>query len=320
MTAVVALIAAALALMAAGSRIPRSSASPVAGVALAGTSLMLRAALSLAAIAALIVIVPRTTVFADVTDWCLDQVFPLIGDQLDLSGHSLGDLALALPALGLAALVASALVGVRRAARGVHRWLRGNTIGRGPSGSFLVRAEGFVLAAAGFLRPRVVVSPGALLLLDDQELAAALRHERAHIRRGHRFAVLLGALAAACSRFLPGTRRAFADLNFQLERDADRVAVRGFGDSVILASAICKAALGSEDVPGSVAVSSISGADVPARVRELLADSVEPGTSATRASAGLAALSAAVSLLLFAALVSLVWMGIAGAPAPVAFG
>ena len=74
-------------------------------------------------------------------------------------------------------------------------------------------------------RPRIVISAGALVALDDAELLASLDHERGHIALRHRYLLVAGELARAVARFLPGTRAAARELVFSLERDADRYAL-----------------------------------------------------------------------------------------------
>ena len=55
-------------------------------------------------------------------------------------------------------------------------------------------------AVVGMSQPRIVVSTGALALLDDDQLRSALRHERAHISRGDH---VIGPLAAFFTDLLP---------------------------------------------------------------------------------------------------------------------
>jgi beta-lactamase regulating signal transducer with metallopeptidase domain len=117
-------------------------------------------------------------------------------------------------------------------------------------------------------RPRVVVSAGALVALDDEELSASLEHERGHIARGHRYVLLLAELAGALGRFLPGSRSAARELLFQLERDADRFALAHRQDPAALASAICKAA--QHEPPRGVTLALGGGGVVTRRVRQLL--------------------------------------------------
>jgi hypothetical protein len=184
-------------------------------------------------------------------------------------GHALaaaGGLALALSVLWALWRVVQATVAVRRLVR--------TALGRGPEGSVIVGGDDVVLAVAGLARPRLVVSAGALARLDDAELAAAIAHERAHIRRRHRFVLLFAELCRVLGRPLPGTAHAVRELRFHIERDADRFAVRGRADRLALASAICKAATGGTTRPG---MASLGGDGTAARVRELLQDAAPNG-------------------------------------------
>jgi Zn-dependent protease with chaperone function len=90
----------------------------------------------------------------------------------------------------------------------------------------------------------VVVSRGLLALLDDQERAAVLAHELAHLRLRHhrllRFArVVSGALGAA----VPAAGDAAAFLARELEVIADQVAASEVGDRRVVARSLAKAAL-----------------------------------------------------------------------------
>jgi beta-lactamase regulating signal transducer with metallopeptidase domain len=154
--------------------------------------------------------------------------------------------------------------------------------------------------AAGLMRPKVVVSAGTLLLLDDAELAAGLDHERAHIRRGHRFVLLVGELCGTTARLLPGTRRAVAELAFHLERDADRWVLARRHDPLALASAICKAA--TSCVQTSAVLTPLGGGYVTARLEELT--NADPPHRAYRrvAMRTLAAVMASLALALLAVL------------------
>jgi len=60
-----------------------------------------------------------------------------------------------------------------------------------------------LVAAAGLRKPRVVVSAGALLNLDDEELAASLDHEHGHIVRRHRYVLVAAELCRALARLFP---------------------------------------------------------------------------------------------------------------------
>ncbi len=310
-----------VALLCAAGRAPRVGIAPALGASVFGAVLLLRATASLAAIAALIVLIPRTDAFATLTNWCLEEVYPPIGATLDVSGHAFGDFALSLPALAVATLGASAAFGICRSTRRLSRWLRKNTLGRGPKGSFLVRAEGILLATTGLLRPQVIVSPGALAQLDDQELAAGLRHEQGHIVRAHRFITLGGALAAACSRLIPGSRRSFKDLAFQLERDADWFAVSGSVHPADLASAIHKAAIRGPRGAAHPTFAALDGSETAERIRDLLQEPAESDSAwPARLCVSLILLSLACALGLVAALVSLTATGLAETHATLPFG
>src|SRR3954449_10925040 len=131
---------------------------------------------------------------------------------------------------------------VMQATLAVRRLVR-TPLGRGPEDSVIIGGDDVMLAAAGLARPTLVVSAGALARLDDAELAAAIAHERAHIRRLHRFVLLYAELCRVLGRPLPGTAHAVRELRFQIERDAYRSAVRERADGLALASATCKAAV-----------------------------------------------------------------------------
>lgn len=76
------------------------------------------------------------------------------------------------------------------------------------------------------LRPRVVVSKGALAALDDGELAAVLAHERAHARGRHDLVIQPFVAWAATFPFLPTASRAVAAVELLIEMLADDAAHR----------------------------------------------------------------------------------------------
>jgi Peptidase family M48 len=200
-------------------------------------------------------------------------------------------------AVGGLALAVSVLVAVARlvqASFAVRRLVRA-PLGRGPANSVIIGGDNVMLAAAGLARPRLVVSAGALTRLDDDELIAAVAHEQAHIRRRHRWVMLYAELCRVLGRPLPGTAHAVRQLRFQLERDADRSAVRERADRLALASAICKAAT----APTVTGLAPLGGDGTVARVRELLEsagiESGSPGLRALAASAATLAVGAALS-------------------------
>lgn len=254
--------------------------SPASAVVVWFCALVLRALATIGVAVFAFVALPATELFSLVTHWCWHAVLPVGAAHLGLDGHSLGDAAIILPAFLLTASLAWVALGILRAARAVRSFVRQSELGPGPAGTVMVGGPDVVVAAAGLHRPRVVVSAGALITLDDDELAASLDHERGHIERHHRFVLLMGQFLAALGRPLPGTRTAMRELAYQLERDADAFAVRRRHDPLALASAICKAAVGS--VGGTTAVATALGGEGPAsrRVAQLAGSS--PAGRATR--------------------------------------
>ena len=231
-------------------------------------ALMLRAVLMVGAALFVVVVLPTTELFSMVTHWCWHTVLPLVATHMGLDGHELGDAAVVVPAFLLAASLVWVAFGVARAARRVRSFVRQSQLGPGPQGTVMVGGSDVVVAAAGLHRPQVVVSAGALVALDDEELAASLDHERGHIQRRHRFVLVPAHFLRALARPLPGTRTAMRELVYHLERDADGWAIARRHDPLALASAICKAATGSLGATTGVATA-LGGGAATRRVREL---------------------------------------------------
>jgi Zn-dependent protease with chaperone function len=257
--------------------------------------LLLRALASLAVAVAAEVYIPVTGLASPLESWCL-------AGSSALSGHDAADLVLALPALVLAASLCWVMVALWRASRRVQTLLRTSVVGPGPGESLVVADGALLVAVAGLRRPKVVISAGALVALDDDELLASLDHERGHIALRHRYLIVAGELARAVARFLPGTRAAARELLFSLERDADRYALERQHDPVVLASAICKAAQGAAAPPALA----LGGGVVVRRARLLL----EAGTPP--AHLGLIALAPVMVALVTASAIALPFAAHAG--------
>lgn len=248
-------------------RLRRSS--PSVAVAIWCAALALRALTVLYLAMYLVLFLPATEAFVALTQWCWHAVIPLFTNHLGLDGHRIGDTAVILPAIVVAASLISVTFGLARAARAVRRLLINTSLGPGPGDSLIVGGAEVMVAAAGISRPRIVVSAGALTLLDDEELAAGLDHERGHIERRHRFLLVFAALCRGPAHYLPGTRRVMSELTFHLERDADQWALARLHDPFALASAICKAA--TARATSGVAWALLSGAaGVTERLDELV--------------------------------------------------
>jgi Zn-dependent protease with chaperone function len=267
------MIPALAAVIAAGIAVPHvlplRRVPPVTAILLWLGSLALRALTCALAAVYLLFFLPRTSLFDALTHWCWDAVLPLISGEHGVEGHGVGDLAVVLPALMLAVSLVLVAVRIARCARDARHLVERQALAEGPRDSVIVGGADVAFGVAGLARPRIVVSAGALACLDDDELAAALDHERAHIVRRHRFVVLLGAALRASGRPVPGGGRAFRELTFHLERDADGWALRRSRDRLALASVLCKAA-GAAWPVGNVLIAELGDSGVRERLNQLL--------------------------------------------------
>lgn len=137
----------------------------------------------------------------------------------------------------------------------------------------IIKSDAPVLALAGLLRPRVIVSRSILQSLSDKELEAAIEHERAHRRSHDNWKRLALAFAP---EILPFTR-AFAPLNRcwakLVEWAADDDATQGnFGRSLSLAAALVRVARIGGTFSASPLISFFLGRDreLSARIERLI--------------------------------------------------
>lgn len=278
--------------------LPPRTLAPMTGAVLWLSVLVLRALLVVVGALIVVLYLPATELFQLSTRWCVHAVIPFFATHLGFSGHRLGDAATLVPGLVLGLSLISALFAVWRTVRGVRRWLRRNTLGEGPGQSLIVGGSEVLLAAAGIRDAKVVVSTGALVKLDEDELAAGLEHERGHIAHRHPYLDLAGNIAFAVARVLPGSRDALRRLQFCLERDADEFAIGRIASPIALASAICKAAV---DQPESTrAMAGLAGFGTAARLR-LLLDRSKARPSAVAELLGRTLIASLVALVLLTA-------------------
>jgi hypothetical protein len=131
-----------------------------------------------------------------------------------------------------------------------------------------------LLAVAGVLRPRLVISPTVLHTLSGDQLAAALRHERAHEASRDNFKRLLILLAPGVLpwRSGPGSLE-HAWTRFTEWAADDRAAAGDEGRSLSLAAALVQVArMGAAGRPSPLATALLSdSADLSARVDRLIA-------------------------------------------------
>lgn len=118
---------------------------------------------------------------------------------------------------------------------------------------------------AGYLRPRIYVSRGALEQLDADELRAVVAHERHHVRRHDPMRLLVARTLAAALPFIPLLRRISERYEAIGELAADEAAVRELERRGPLAAALLKFGGGK---PAPTAVVAIA----PERVDHLSGD------------------------------------------------
>ncbi|WP_460868891.1 M48 family metalloprotease [Rhodococcus aerolatus] len=117
-------------------------------------------------------------------------------------------------------------------------------------------------------RPLVVLSSGMLAELDDDELAAVLAHERAHLRERHHLLLLPFVAWEAALPVLPAAARAHEAVATLVEMRADDVAAAGGVPRDVLARAVVAAVGSAAAVPSGALAAGAGSAEL--RVRRLL--------------------------------------------------
>jgi Zn-dependent protease with chaperone function len=261
-------LALALLLAAAPHLLPLHRAAPVTGAVVWMLALLLKA---------LVVLAVATFAFARLAyadpieaalSWCGHEVLPDIPGRLGFAQHPVAHAAVAVPLFAMAGALVAKAVGGLRASVALRRRLAGAP-SFGPQGAAVLPDDEVVVAVTRLGRGRVVVSDRALELMDDDELAAGMAHELAHLHTRHRPLLVLASLLATIARPLPGTAEAHRELSFQLERDADAWAVSRLQDPLSLASAICKVA-GAREAPGTASL--VGRGAVTRRLAELIGE------------------------------------------------
>jgi bla regulator protein blaR1 len=118
---------------------------------------------------------------------------------------------------------------------------------------------------AGFLRPRIYLSRGALQTLEGAELQAVLAHETHHLRRRDPLRMLAARVLADALVFIPILRQMSERYAALCELAADEAAVKALRDRGPLASALLKFTYSG---PGPTAVVTLA----PERVDMLMGD------------------------------------------------
>jgi Zn-dependent protease with chaperone function len=132
------------------------------------------------------------------------------------------------------------------------------------------------------LRSRIVISAGALDLLDQAELAAVLAHERAHLRERHDLVLLPFTALARAFPWSVLVQRSYASVALLVEMLADDHAARQRPARELVTALIRVGAAGTPGTPaGTLAVAdedaAMGDSGVSARVERLLTPS--PGLS-----------------------------------------
>lgn len=255
-------------------RLDKALPSVAAAIWLA--TLLMRALFATLAAVSLLAMLPGTSPFNALADWCWNTTLPLVASHVGVSGALIVQAAMILPLILLSSWALTRAAQIAQSHRSVRRTLSNGSLGSGPSGSVIVGGAHVIVAAAGLFRPEVVLSAGAIMRLDDEELNAGIAHEHGHIARRHRWWLAFAEVCRSVARLIPGTNHAMKQFRFHLERDADQWAVARTRDPLALASAICKT--GSASLGG--AALALNGTGAEDRVDELLAPRSEGRMSA----------------------------------------
>jgi Zn-dependent protease with chaperone function len=134
-----------------------------------------------------------------------------------------------------------------------------------PGTDMLVHPDAVAYCLPGF-RPRIVISTGTVLLLDADELAAVIDHERGHALEHHGLVMLPMSGLTDLFRWIPYARLAPPAVAALLEMAADDHAARHYSPAS-LASALVQ--MGTSHSPPACAFAA-GAIGLPARVTRLL--------------------------------------------------
>ena len=146
--------------------------------------------------------------------------------------------------------------------------------------------------------PIIVLTTGALAVLDSQQLTAVLAHERAHLAGRHHLLLAVTRSLAAVAPFVPLFARGSGEMARLAEMRADDVAARRAGRRMLLTALIAMGA-GAATAPAPAAWLAATGGIIAIRIRRL----AEPAPPARRACHGLALAAITLAILGATALV-----------------
>jgi len=147
---------------------------------------------------------------------------------------------------------------------------------------------------------RILATTGALRVLDEQQLAAAVEHERAHVVGHHHAMKALSQAVRSVSRWLGMLRNYPCTVRTLMELHADDVAARHHGSRTVAAALLQIGAAGTSSAPPTAA--SLGGDDLADRIRRLLNRDANRGGGA----ASVIAIGAATALFAVPVLCSLI--------------
>ncbi|MBO0877772.1 MAG: M56 family metallopeptidase [Pseudonocardia sp.] len=188
---------------------------------------------------------------------------------------------LAVSAGRLVAALHRARVDTRRHAEAA--WLSAGAVPRGPGGSLVVDAEQRGVYCLPGRPHTIVITRGALAALDEEQLAAVLAHERAHLSGRHH---LLLAVTGALAKVLPRGRlftEGAAEVARLAELCADDTAARRHGAHTVIGALLALAAYPATPLAPSPMLGA-AGPGVADRVERLLEP---PSRARSRMSTGI---------------------------------
>ena len=170
---------------------------------------------------------------------------------------------------------------------------------------WLEHTEPLVYSVGG--KPGLIVATSAVAELPDEQLAAVLAHERAHVQGQHHLLISLTDSLAKALPFLPLLRRAPAALRLLVELAADSAAARAFGPRTV-GAALRALARGGGHAPEHALALARDAVELRLRRLENNAPRGRPRRIVASGAAGLAAATLPIMIgfgtLLFAALLS----------------
>ena len=216
-----------------------------------------------------------------VLGFCLPSYLLLEGQA---GGEQVGSPCIAIALLGAAMCVASIARMAKTAWRSAQLgrdWSNGGietAVGAEHAVATVVQQQAPVLAVAGIIRPRLIVSSSVLQALSSEELNAALRHERAHRIWRDNFKRLLFVAAPRPLGLSRGLRAIEEQWSKFSEWAADdHAAANDSHRALLLATALIRFAKLGLPVPQPAIVSSfVDSSDLAERVERLLREAPLP--------------------------------------------